>query len=134
MVTMPVQEIKGRGLSVLDSSFASGLVYAMRSNAPRHVVMSADSFKKVENALLACMNPPLRPLSGFQISTSTSRQCIRSKTETDASIGRLPMFKECLRAGLLPFIVDDSLKRFHYRDLHEWPKVREYLLDTCRTG
>ncbi len=49
-------------------------------------------------------------------------------------IGRLLMFKECLRADILPFIIDDSLKRFYYRGLHEWPKVREYLLDICRTG
>ena len=49
-------------------------------------------------------------------------------------IGRLIMFKECLRAGILPFIIDDFLKRFYYRGLHEWPKIKEYLLDTCRTG
>ena len=49
-------------------------------------------------------------------------------------IGRLIMFKECLRAGILPFIIDDFLKRFYYRGLHESPKIKEYLLDTCRTG
>jgi len=49
-------------------------------------------------------------------------------------IGRLIMFKECLRAGILPFIIDDFLKRFYYRGLHEWPKIKEYFLDTCRTG
>ncbi len=49
-------------------------------------------------------------------------------------VGRLIMFKECLRAGIVPFMIDDSLKRFYYRGLHEWPRVKEYLLDTCRTG
>lgn len=49
-------------------------------------------------------------------------------------IGRLIMFKECLKAGILPFIITDALKRFYYRGLHEWPRIKEYLLDTCRTG
>lgn len=49
-------------------------------------------------------------------------------------VGRLLLFKECLKANILPFIIDESLKRFYYRGLHEWESVREYLRDTCRTG
>ena len=49
-------------------------------------------------------------------------------------VGRLLLFKECLKANILPFIIDESLKRFYYRGLHEWNSVREYLRDTCRTG
>lgn len=51
MVSMPVQEIKRRGLSVLDESLASGPVYVIRNNTPRYVVMSADSFREMEDAL-----------------------------------------------------------------------------------
>lgn len=49
-------------------------------------------------------------------------------------VGRLLLFKECLKANILPFIIDESLKRFYYRGLHEWSSIREYLRDTCRTG
>jgi len=49
-------------------------------------------------------------------------------------VGRLLLFKECLKADILPFVIDDSLKRFYYRGLHEWPTVCEYLRDTCRTA
>lgn len=46
-------------------------------------------------------------------------------------IGRLIMFKECLRNGITPFIIDDDLKEFYYRGLKEWEKESGYLIDTC---
>ena len=46
-------------------------------------------------------------------------------------IGRLIMFKECLRNNLTPFIIDDDLKEFYYRGLKEWEKEPGYLIDTC---
>lgn len=46
-------------------------------------------------------------------------------------IGRLIMFKECLRNGITPFIIDDDLKEFYYRGLKEWKKEPGYLMDTC---
>lgn len=46
-------------------------------------------------------------------------------------IGRLIMFKECLRNGITPFIIDEDLKEFYYRGLKEWEKEPGYLLDTC---
>lgn len=46
-------------------------------------------------------------------------------------IGRLIMFRECLRLGYVPFIIYDEVKMFYYRGLQQWPTVREYLLDTC---
>ena len=35
-------------------------------------------------------------------------------------IGRLIMFKECLRFGIVPFIIDDREKMFYFRGLAEW--------------
>jgi len=49
-------------------------------------------------------------------------------------VGRLIMFKECLRCGIVPFIITEELKMYYYRGLHEWPRVREYLTDTCLTA
>lgn len=46
-------------------------------------------------------------------------------------IGRLIMFKECLRNGITPFIIDDTLKAFYYRGLKEWKNESGYLIDTC---
>ena len=49
-------------------------------------------------------------------------------------IGRLILFKECLRHNILPFILEDDLKLFYYRGLQEWDRAEGYLLDTCRTA
>ena len=49
-------------------------------------------------------------------------------------IGRLIMFKECLKNDIVPFIIDDNLKLFYYRGLNEWKNERGYLRDTCLTG
>ena len=46
-------------------------------------------------------------------------------------VGRLILFKECLRCGIVPFIIDDRHKMFYYRGLKEWPKTPGYLRDTC---
>ena len=46
-------------------------------------------------------------------------------------IGRLIMFKECLKNNIVPFIVDDNLKMFYYRGLKEWANEKGYLTDTC---
>ncbi len=49
-------------------------------------------------------------------------------------IGRLIMFKECLRNGIVPFIIEDDLKMFYYRGLANWTTERGYLRDTCLTA
>ncbi|MGX7163620.1 Fic family protein [Enterococcus massiliensis] len=46
-------------------------------------------------------------------------------------VGRLIMFKECLRNNMVPFIINEELKLFYYRGLKEWKTDKEYLMDTC---
>ena len=49
-------------------------------------------------------------------------------------VGRLILFKECLKNNIVPFIIDDDLKIFYYRGLHEWSTEKGYLIDTCLTA
>lgn len=46
-------------------------------------------------------------------------------------VGRLIMFKECLKNNIVPFIIDEDLKMFYYRGLSEWNDEKGYLTDTC---
>ena len=46
-------------------------------------------------------------------------------------VGRLIMFKECLKNNIVPFIIDENHKLFYYRGLKEWTHERGYLVDTC---
>lgn len=46
-------------------------------------------------------------------------------------VGRLIMFKECLKCNIVPFIIEDNLKLYYYRGLKEWDHENGYLTDTC---
>jgi Fic family protein len=46
-------------------------------------------------------------------------------------VGRLIMFRECLKNDIVPFIIDDNHKQFYYRGLKDFAAVRGYLMDTC---
>ena len=46
-------------------------------------------------------------------------------------IGRLIMFKECLKHNFVPFIITDEVKLFYYRGISEWNNLKGYLTDTC---
>lgn len=49
-------------------------------------------------------------------------------------VGRLVALKECLRHGIIPFIIEDSKKHFYYRGLSEWKNEKGWLTDTCLDG
>ena len=49
-------------------------------------------------------------------------------------VGRLILFKECLKYDIIPFIIDEDLKWYYYRGLSEWNRERGYLRDTCLTA
>ncbi len=48
-------------------------------------------------------------------------------------IGRLLMFKECLRHDIVPFLIEDRYKGYYYHGLKEWQTDGEkgFLIDTC---
>lgn len=46
-------------------------------------------------------------------------------------VGRLILFKECLRNGSVPFIIEDDMKMYYYCGLQEWRNEKGYLRDTC---
>lgn len=59
---------------------------------------------------------------------------IRPFQDGNGRVGRLILFKECLRNQIVPFIITDDLKLYYYRGLKEWPRERGYLRDTCLTA
>ncbi len=58
-------------------------------------------------------------------------ECIHPFQDGNGRIGRLLLFKECLKYNIVPFIIDEELKLFYYRGLKEWKRERGYLRDTC---
>ena len=61
-------------------------------------------------------------------------EAIHPFQDGNGRVGRLIMFRECLRLGYVPFIITDELKMFYYNGLHHWPGIKGYLMDTCLTA
>ena len=49
-------------------------------------------------------------------------------------VGRLIMFKECLKYNIPPFIIEDISKDYYRRGLKEYAIEKGYLLETCRAA
>lgn len=76
------------------------------------------------------MSKTLEDIIAFHVAFET----IHPFQDGNGRVGRLLMFKECLKYSIVPFIIDDDLKFFYYRGLHEWSNEKGYLVGTCITA
>ena len=58
-------------------------------------------------------------------------ECIHPFQDGNGRVGRIIMFKECLKYNIIPFIILDKYKLFYYRGLKEYKNEKGYLIDTC---
>jgi len=87
----------------------------------------ADELKKLLAEYNAVKEKTLTEIIDFHVRFES----IHPFQDGNGRVGRLIMFKECLRNGIVPFIIDDDMKLFYYRGLHEWSGEKGYLTDTC---
>ena len=75
----------------------------------------------------AIESPTLHDIINFHVRF----ELIHPFQDGNGRVGRLILFKECLKHNIVPFIIDDKLKMFYYRGLAEWHHTEGYLTDTC---
>lgn len=102
-------------------------VGGMRTTLPEDVPAE---MKKLILNYRAKKNPNLKDLLDFH----QNFELIHPFQDGNGRVGRLILFKECLRLDILPFIIDENLKMFYYRGLREWWKEPGFLTETCRAG
>ncbi|MFP6064951.1 Fic family protein [Helicobacter pylori] len=51
-------------------------------------------------------------------------------SDGNGRVGRLVMFKECLKNNIMPFIIENEHKAFYYRGIKEYDNTKDYLKDT----
>lgn len=86
------------------------------------------------SALLKAYNAIKQPTLEDIIDFHWRFESIHPFQDGNGRVGRLILFRECLRNGLVPFIITDELKMFYYRGLQNWPEIKGYLMDTCLTA
>lgn len=94
------------------------------TTAPEEV---ATAMKQLLAAYNAEQNKTFENLIAFHVAFES----IHPFQDGNGRVGRLILFKECLKYNIVPFIIDDELKLFYYRGLHKWNDEQGYLLDTC---
>jgi Fic family protein len=79
------------------------------------------------------LQPPEYPKAIFEniIEYHYRFEKIHPFQDDNGRVGRLIMFRECLKNNIIPFIIDDNHKQFYYRGLKEFPTTRGYLTDAC---
>lgn len=55
-----------------------------------------------------------------------------SFADGNGRVGRIIMFKECLRNNIMPFIVLDRDKSYYMRGLKEYENDKMFLIDTIK--
>ncbi len=90
----------------------------------------ADRMKELLAKYNAKANKTLEDILEFHVAFEK----IHPFQDGNGRVGRLIMFKECLKHNIVPFIIEDNLKLFYYRGLKEWHKEKGFLTDTCLTA
>ncbi len=90
-----------------------------------------ENVHKEINALLKEYNGKKHPTLEDIIDFHQRFEAIHPFQDGNGRVGRLIMFRECLRFGYVPFIITDELKMFYYNGLRNWPTIKGFLMDTC---
>ena len=102
-----------------------GLINVINTTAPEMVDEEID---KLLNEYNKKTNITLEDIIDFHYRF----ECIHPFGDGNGRVGRIIMFKECLKNNIMPFIVLDDDKSYYMRGLKEYKNDKMFLIDTIK--
>lgn len=101
----------------------AGKETTLPENVSKEMKLLIDQYNRIEVK-------ELRDLADFHYKFES----IHPFQDGNGRVGRLLLFKECLKNNITPFIVGEELKLFYYCGLKQWESQEGYLIDTFLTA
>ena len=102
-----------------------GLINVISTSNPDNVEKDLDTLLKEYNNL---KNVTIEDIIDFHYRF----ECIHPFGDGNGRVGRMIMFKECLKNNIMPFIVIDDDKTFYMRGLKNYKEDKMFLIDTIK--
>lgn len=101
-----------------------GITNNIKTSDPKDVESDIDNLL---NEYLAINSIELKDIIEFHVKFER----IHPFGDGNGRVGRMIMFKECLKNNIMPFIILDKDKPYYIRGLKEYSNDSKYLIDTC---
>jgi len=102
-----------------------GIINVIKTSDPKDVEKDIDNLLKEYNSI---SNIKLEDIIDFHVQFER----IHPFGDGNGRVGRMLMFKECLKNNIMPFIILDIDKPYYMRGLKEYDNDKSYLIDTCK--
>lgn len=102
-----------------------GLINVINTSAPEDVEQDLDTLLKEYHQL---NQVTIEDIIDFHYKF----ECIHPFGDGNGRVGRMIMFKECLKNNIMPFIILDSDKPYYMRGLKHYKEDKMFLIDTIK--
>jgi len=101
---------------------------------PVDVILSKHEVRQPDLVLIRRDRMDIVSRRGVEGSPDLVAESIHPFQDGNGRVGRIIMFKECLKNDILPFIIDHEQKLVYYRGLKEYKTETGYLMDPFKAA